>query len=244
MSEYLGTYLKWMNKILSNPISTIQSKIIIYDTIKIFYKDEERSILSRLNKKTLLENEDKLENVSKFYLLIFSLLTNNPKVEVIIKNWINSQKEMRHEIIFPFCYLEKYEEQNVQLKSLKDEDLKDLYYISCNKKKFNINSTLKEEYFHEIEAKMLLKYNCGEIEKGNKMFRLLINFGDVNNSVINSAYRKLLSKQNPIGFWGVYSRTKFTNKEIESLLNIGFDSLRTLKEYKDPYFCLFNKLRY
>lgn len=215
MDECLILYLRWLDSLLSAPSCTLQAKIIIYDTLRIFYND----VRTNLAEEILSTDKHCLEATSKFYMLVFNFLTGAVKKPSCYKRYVNAS-----------LFIETFE---------KNDELVTLYRISCNKRKFKTNCSLTDKNIHKLEARMLLEYERGNIERGNLIFRILTNFGDICNPVMDSVYRKLLSKQNPIGFWGAYSKSKFTNKEIESLLNIGFGTLSTLKEYKESDFCLF-----
>lgn len=220
MNDYLKLYLRWMKSLLSKSDCTIQSNIIIFDSLAIFYKNCEEDIKYNLKNKILSENNDVLENTSHFYLSLFQHITGTSNNSI------------------PLNHLSPIEEDTISINSYNNEELENLYTISCNKKEFKSNLKLKDECIYYLEAKMLLEYETGNIEGGNLIFKILNNFGN-NNLIMDSAYRKLLSKQNPIGYWGLYSKTKFRPDEIESLLNLGFDSLRTLTEYKNKDFHLY-----
>lgn len=221
MNNYLNLYLRWMKNILSNPNCTIQSNIIIFDTLSIFYTNTEEDIKSKLKNKILSVSNTILENTSQTYLHLFYNLTKVSEDNIISDYSIPINKD------------------TVSINTYSDEELQNIHYISYNRRKFKIDLKLKEEYIHCLEAKMIIEYETGNIEGGNLIFRILNNFDNKYNPIMDSAFRKLLSKQNPLGYWGLYSKTEFNTEEIESLLNIGFDSLRTLAEYKNKDFCLY-----
>lgn len=253
-------YYNWLENLISyNKLSTFH-KLLIYDSLILFDKfvKYDRMIFNNFINETKLNIDniefDEMKILPKFYLCLYAYLNNDKsKTSIFIQDWIKYIKDGDiSNYDFPFNYWRNYS-QNIPLKTTSFEtsqlkDIVDLYSNTINMQTlFGTNNEqfeLSDSNFHFLEAIMILLYKKEyNLIFANSLLRSLHYVSHKNSFVNDSALNYLYLQQNHLGYFGNYLKTTFDDIDINSILNISFDSIQTLLEFSNPDFRLLYEIK-
>lgn len=231
MKNEIQEYYDWLKHLIVVDDLDEPCRILILNTLYLItiYVEKKSCILNPLLidiKTANTASEDCLVSFHRniyeyFYKSDNSTMIEHNNIKNNIRQRMLSNEYLSLVIVHNYLYSEKIVKQIVQLSK---------NVIHCERHEAS-------DFWYGVTALMILEYkNHYNLLLGNALLRTLILHNKKFGNAVESAYAFLKNQFNPKGYFGYYLKDKLDQRDLFSILCIGFDCVLTILEFENKRF--------